>query len=389
MLIKNPSSARNDLLRVAYVVHTFDIGGLERCVAHLCNGLDRVRFRPMIICLNRNGTASEWIRSPDVSIVEFHKRPSNDPRVVVRLARLLREQGIHLVHSQNWCTLVETTLARTLARTRWHVHGEQGLELSALQLSGCHRRLRNLATRWALGRADAVVAVANSLKQRMTRHYGVREQSVQVVPNGVAVPYVKDPTRERVKIRHALGIDRESTILLGSVGRLAPVKDFATAINAVAILVERGCDVHLMIVGEGPEQANLMDRSSSAGLAGRVHFVGRKTEVGAYFASMDIYVNSSISEGTSLSIMEAMASGLPSVVTDAGDNSMLVHGHPGCGEVVPPRDPIAMAHALENLVRDEQRRIELGATARKRHAEKFSADHTVRMYQHLYMSLHD
>ena len=91
----------------------------------------------------------------------------------------------------------------------------------------------------------------------------------------------------------------------------------------------RGHDVHLMLVGDGSEQTSLVERCSTARMTGRVHFVGRQTDVGAYFSSMDIYVNSSISEGTSLSIMEAMASGLPLVVTDAGDNARLVNGSTG------------------------------------------------------------
>ena len=143
-------------MRVVYVVHTFETGGLERCTANLCNLLDRSRFCPLVVCLNRNGAASDWIRAKDVPIVELRKRPSNDPKVVFRLAGVLRENAIDLVHSQNWGTLVETVLARRLARVRQHVHGEQGLELSDLQLRGFRRWLRRSGTRWGFRRANAL-----------------------------------------------------------------------------------------------------------------------------------------------------------------------------------------------------------------------------------------
>src|SRR5690242_12707653 len=102
-------------LRVALVVHTFEIGGIERHVARLASRLDRQKFRPLIICLARTGKAAQWIETDDVPVIELHKQPRNDLRVVFRLARTLRDERIDVVHSHNWGTLLETTLARRWA----------------------------------------------------------------------------------------------------------------------------------------------------------------------------------------------------------------------------------------------------------------------------------
>lgn len=382
------TTATEERIRVAYVVHTFDMGGLERCVAHMCDLLDRARYLPMVICLGRNGAASNWIRSSDVRIVELKKRRGNDFGVALRLARVLRENCIDLVHSQNWGTLVETALARMLARVRWHVHGEQGLELSDLQLHGFRLRLRTWATRWAFSRANAIVAVADSLKERIVHRCGIPRKSVHVIPNGVEVPSVTHPAADRTRIRRQLGISDES-LVVGSVGRLAPVKDFAGAINALSKLLARGNDVHLMLLGDGPERANLIEQSKAAKTIERVHFLGRQANVGTYLSAMDIYINSSISEGASLSIMEAMASGLPLVVTDAGDNATLIDGQGRCGLVVPVGDADALADALETLIQDPAERARFGTFAKERHAESFTAEHAAKLYEDLYTSLQD
>ena len=95
-------SARSDLIRIACVVHTFDMGGIERCVAHLANHLDRSRFRPLIVCLNRSGSAAQWITRDDIPIVEIKKKPRNDLGAVRRLAGVLKEHQVDVVHSHNW-----------------------------------------------------------------------------------------------------------------------------------------------------------------------------------------------------------------------------------------------------------------------------------------------
>ena len=117
-------------VRIAFVVHTFDMGGLERCVARLVNRLDPARFEPMIVCMDRNGDAAGWLQRPDVPIVELRKRAGNDPAVIRRLAKTLRENRIDVVHSHNWGTLLETVLARRWAKTAYHGHAEHGLGLA-------------------------------------------------------------------------------------------------------------------------------------------------------------------------------------------------------------------------------------------------------------------
>jgi len=373
-------------LRVAHVLHAFSVGGAERIAALLANHTDRAGFQPMIICLDRNRAGRSWHLADDVPIVELRKRSGNDPRVVFRMAKVLREHQVDVVHSNNWGTLLETSLARRLAGVPRHVHVEHGAELVDLNLGFLKRRLRGTAMRWGLGRVDAVVSVCQGVTERIVERCGYPAERVRQIPNGVDCPEGALDAAERNRVRAELGIGPE-TCLIGSVGRLAPVKDFGTAIEAVARLIADGRDVHLLLVGDGPEQPRLADLAEARGIADRVHLVGQQCRVGPWLSAIDVYINSSLSEGMSLSILEAMSAGLPSVVTAVGESASLVAGGDECGVLVEPGAPEPLTAALGRLVNDASLRTRLGDNARKEFSRRYMTGQMVRQYEHLYHRL--
>ena len=372
-----------DRIGVAYVVHTFHMGGLERCISRLANHLDRRQFRPLIICLAKNSDAAGWIERDDVKFVELHKRPGNDPLIVRRFARALRAENVDVVHSHNWGTLVETSVARRLARVPVHVHAERGMEIEDIEIRGLRSRARGMAMRWALNRADAIVAVAESVRGRLYERCGKLRRPVDIIPNGVDPPrrHSVSPTRE--ELRRRLGIDA-ATVVLGSVGRLVRVKDFPLAVRATAELVRAGEDVHLVLVGDGPERETIAGEAAREGIAARVHLVGQQSDLAAWHAAMDIYLNVSLNEGMSQSILEAMASGLALVVTDVGDNRPIVDGPSACGLVVLPGRADELAGALRQVVVDGALRARLAANAKNRFLEKYQVASMVAAYESLY-----
>jgi len=377
---------REARLRIAYIVHAFEVGGLERCIARLVNGLDPERFEPMIVCLASNGAAAQWLDRSEVPIIELHRRDGNDPKVVRRLSQVLRQYEIDVVHSHNWATLVETVIARKWARVPWHVHAERGMKLVDPQVGSLRRRLRDRASQWAFRQVDVVVAVAEEIRRRLEVRNIAKASRVQVIPNGVDVRLDQPCDISRHEIRSTLGID-ECAILIGSVGRLASVKDFATAIEAVSRLVQEGLAAHLVIVGDGAENQSLRQSAIEAGIDRQCHLVGHQHDVGRWMSTMDIYVNSSINEGMSQSIIEAMAMGLPSVVTQVGDSAARGEGERACGLVVPAKSPTRLAAALKKLALSKDLRQEFGSNARLRHAHEYSLAAMLRNYESLYDGL--
>jgi glycosyltransferase involved in cell wall biosynthesis len=324
----------------------------------------------------------------DVEVFELNKQSGYDLGLISRLAGVFRRHRLDVVHSNNWGTLVETVLARHRAATSIHVHAERGTVLGDFEAKSWLRRWgRARLMRYALNSANGVIAVADSVRDRVAKLTKFPANRVQVIRNGVDIPDCDSPEIERHRIRTILGLSG-GVLLVGSVGRLIAVKDFTTAISAIKQLNERGMDVHLVIVGDGPERSHLQSLvESSQVVRGRVHLVGEQTDVGSWLAALDVYVNTSTSEGMSQSILEAMAAGLPMVVTDVGQSAPLVNGQSPCGLVVAPSNSGMLADAIANLLTDGTRRNSFAKNALLRHVSRYSVGGMVREYETLYLKL--
>jgi glycosyltransferase involved in cell wall biosynthesis len=176
--------------------------------------------------------------------------------------------------------------------------------------------------------------------------------------------------------------------VVGTAGRLVPVKDQATLLEAVARVRAAGHQVTLVLAGDGPLKADLESRAASLGISQAVRFLGHCERIETVFSALDVFVLSSVSEGMSNTILEAMASGLPVVATRVGGADELIE--PGTsGLLVPSRSPEAIATAVSDLLADTARRLEIGASARRRAESEFSLPSFTSRYERMYMALAD
>lgn len=370
------------------VVHTFDVGGLERCAANLCRTLSAERFEPEIFCLHRSGTAAAWLAGQNVPVHELGKRQGQDWGVVRRLADRLRDRRIDLVHSHNWGTLLETVLARRQAGVRRHLHAEHGLELSDLRLPFWKRWLRSAAVRWALARVDGVAVISQGIEARIA---GLRPSRTPLhrIDNGVDLPAGAEDAAARDRLRNEFDLPHDA-VVCGSVGRLAEVKNFPLLIEAVARITDAHPRLHLLLVGDGPQRPELERLVCEHGLQRRVRLVGRREDVGACLRAMDLYVNCSHSEGLCLAILEAMAVGLPLLVSDVGENRRLAEGESPadrCGRSFPAGDAASLADALAKLLAAPSLAASWGRTAANRFQQCFTAARMCEAYAGLYERL--
>lgn len=368
-------------LRLAYIVHGFDIGGIERCVARLVNHLDPQHFEPTIICLTRSGRAAEWVTREHVPIYELHKAPRQDWSVIRRLSRLLQDLQIDIVHSHNWGTLIETTLARRWAGVPAHVHTEHGQGLHE-GLSGLKRWLRATARRWAFGQLDQLVVCARSVATLIHAQCAYPIDRMCFIPNGVELP-ASPLAATKAQMRESLSIPPQAFVL-GSVGRLVAVKNYALAVQLLARLVARGLDAHLVIVGNGPEEPRLRALIDDLAVQHRVHLVGRHDNVAPWLHLFDVYLNTSHSEAMSLGILEAMAAGRPLLLSDVGDNRDLARGDLPCGLVAAAGDLESFDQAACLLHDTPALREEFSQHARTRYLRDFSLEIMGSQHQRLY-----
>jgi glycosyltransferase involved in cell wall biosynthesis len=223
-------------------------------------------------------------------------------------------------------------------------------------------------------------AVSSDLRQHMIAE-GLPPGRIAVVHNGI------EPGREptavgRIEAKRALGL-RQDEVLVGAIGRLDRVKDFPTLIRAIAIARQSGLRCRLAIVGSGPQQPVLAETIRALNLGESVQLLGHRDDARALLPAFDLYVNSSIHEGVSLTLLEAMAAALPAIATRVGGNpEVVVHGETGL--LAPARDAQALADAIRALVRAPLSRQSMGRAGRARVLEHFSVDRMVRRYHESY-----
>jgi glycosyltransferase involved in cell wall biosynthesis len=223
-----------------------------------------------------------------------------------------------------------------------------------------------------------VFAVSEDVKQHLVGE-GFRPRSVGVIYNGIDVGPEPDAQARR-DARHRLGA-ADSTFVIGTIARLDPVKNLGTLVRAAGG-VRNQLDILVVVVGDGPERATLERVAADAGLEDRIRFLGQRDDARDWLAGCDAYVNSSISEGISLTILEAMAAALPVIATRVGGTPEIVDE--SCGRLVPARDVAALAAALGELASDADARRRLGEVARRRVETRFTIERMVAEYRNVY-----
>jgi sugar transferase (PEP-CTERM/EpsH1 system associated) len=359
-----------------HVVYSLEPGGMEFGVVKLVNGFDRRRVRSAICATTPGGRLREVV-AKDVPIFELTRRRGNDPSLVWRLAQLFRRERPHVVHTHAWGTLLEGLAAARLARVPLVVHGEHG----TLQLKPRQRWLQ----RWGWARVDQVLSVSSVLAQRIERETGFSADRVETIRNGV------DAARfggvARAEARRMLGL-RDDDVVVGTVGRLVPVKDQAALVEAAAQVARRHARLRVLVAGDGPLRGALQAQIDRLNVSAHVQLLGHRSDVETVLRALDLFVLCSTSEGLSNTILESMASGVPVIATRVGGAEELVQ-EGVTGLLVPPSDTNALAAAIETLTIDRARRVAMGEAARQRAESEFGLSRMIGRYEDMYWRLAD
>jgi sugar transferase (PEP-CTERM/EpsH1 system associated) len=372
-------------MKVLHLVHAFQTGGAEHVVLNLVRHGGKTVENFVCSLTGPNDLASE-LQGRGAGFHCLHKRPGNDPSLLTALSRLIGERQFDVVHSQNWGTYLEGLIAaKMLAKRRpafiFAFHGKSLDEVSR----GVPFR-RRAAQRLANWMTDACVAPAVHMADEYARNIGIRRERIRVIYNGI------DTTRFRPSesgARAGLGLKNDDFVV-GFVGRLDPVKDvrglvssFCVFRNSLPSSSKRAC---LLIIGDGEEREQALRVATEHGLGEAVVLTGARSDVARCMSAMDVYFQPSHYEGHSLTLLEAMASGLPVVSTAVGGTPEVVtEGRTGF--LLRPGDYTAMARRLLELHADPVLRRSFGAAAREDVVRRFSVEAMVGNYERLYREL--
>jgi glycosyltransferase involved in cell wall biosynthesis len=331
-----------------------------------------------VCTLDAPGVWAEELHARGINIVALNRQPGFHPTLALRIRQIASDCHASLIHCHHYSPFVYGSLA-TLIRPRLRMvfteHGRAS--------DGPPSPKRQLVNP-ILGRLpNATVAVSSALRETMIAE-GFPSRWVDVLHNGID-PGPPPTTVDRPALRRRFGL-HEHGVVVGTIARLDSVKDLGTLIAAAALVRKIHPDLTLAIVGDGPERSNLEHTAHRLGMADAVRFFGQRRDARTFLSAFDVYVNSSISEGISLTILEAMAAGLAVVATRVGGTPEVVRDGE-TGLLVPARSPAAVADAVKRLIDNAVWRGELGAAGRRTVEERFTIDRMVDRYAEIYSRL--
>lgn len=360
-------------LSVAHVVLSLEPGGTEKLVLDLAARCSR-SSATRVFCLDRAGDWASELTSTDVPVHVVGRRPGLDWGVAWRLRRLSAAHRVDVLHCHQYTPFVYGAIAALMRPGLRVVFTEHG-RLSDAPPSG-----RRTAANKLLAPIPAVIAaVSRELREFMIAE-GFPANRVEVVHNGID-PGIDPTPQARASARENLHV-AEGDFVVGTVARLDPVKNLGMALDAFAALRVRVANAVLVIIGDGPERGKLLNHARRHN-GDAVRWLGYRQDVRALLPGMDAYLNTSISEGISVTILEAMAAGVPVVATAVGGTPEVVISE-ATGLLIKRGDAPDCARALERLARDQHLRATLGHAARERVRAHFGVDQMVTRYMAAY-----
>ena len=355
--------------------------GAERLVAHLLEYIDREQFSPVCICLGDpvGSHLEARVQQLGIPLYFLGKGDKMSLAVLRKLDALFRQYRPVVVHTHLLALNYAYPLMiryRTPARV-YTVHNlaEKDIGLRTAPM------VRALAFRYRIG-GVVPVAIAEEVRASIQQLYGYPDPPL--IPNGIPTDEYAPDSDKRTWWRQAHGIEPRATVVT-HIGRFAVQKNHALLVEAFA-QVRADAPLYLLLVGGGELENAVREQVAGLGLQGRVRFLGVRADVADILRASDMFVLSSRWEGNPLSVMEAMAAGLPVVSTAVGGVPELVR-EGVTGLLVPSEDAGALAQAMQALVDDPVRRQAMGAAARRHAVAHFDIRHTVRGYEQLYERL--
>jgi glycosyltransferase involved in cell wall biosynthesis len=380
-------------IRVLRVIARLNIGGPALHVSYLTDGLDKIGYQTMLVA----GKVSEGEGSMEyaarergiepvyIPSLQREISPFVDAAAVAKVRELIREFRPHILHTHTAkAGAVGRTAAMLAGRARpqvvvhtFHGHVLRGY-FGGAQTAAFTQLERRLARA-----SDALIAVSPEVRDDLVRLGIAPESKITVIRLGLDLESRVAATPDaRRQLRASLGIP-DDAFVVGWLGRMTEIKRADDLLRALALL---GPAAHLVLAGDGPLRGDLEALAHELGIATRTHFTGFRDDVGSIYAASDTIALTSANEGTPVTVIEALAAGVPVVSTAVGGVADIVE--PGrTGFLVPRGDTAAIADALRRLEQDPELRGHMGAVARETVIERYSVPRLVddvdKLYRHL------
>lgn len=372
-------STDSPLATVCQLLFSMEMGGAEMLAKDIAEtGADNFRF--VFACLDRVGALGEELRDSGHVVEVIGRQPGIDLSCANRLAAFFRRENVAVVHAHHCGPFRYAGLAR-LCRSCVPIvltdHGRPQPDLRS--------RRRVFMNRFLLRKRDRIIAVGEWTKRAMIANEGFPRERVDVIYNGRDLVRYRTDESLRSVVRRELGFS-DSDFVLMQVARLSAVKDHATAIRAVAHVVTRHPSLRHVIVGDGPERPAIERLIDDLDLRDNVHLLGARNDVERLLQAADLFILSSVSEAIPLTLIEAMAVGLPCIGSRVGGIPEVII-EDETGFVAEAGDYRSFAGCIESLMANAEKRSRMGHQARRRAEQCFGRDAMMDAYFATYREL--
>lgn len=382
-----PSPVRKqhpNVVKTLHVITGLNTGGAEMMLAKLLSRMRNGDMENAVISLTDGGPLARQIADLGVPVTSLNMaRGGLSPISFFRLVAALRRHKPDLIQAWMYHANLLTGLAARLVghpALIWNIRQSDLDPRMSKRSTITVAKLGGRLSRWL---PDKIVCCAETAR-RVHETMGYAPERMLVIPNGFDLDLFRPNPEDHTGLRHELGLD-EKTVLVGLAARFDPQKDHRGFLSAAGMLRAAWPDVHYVLCGDGIDTRNdqLTGWIAKQGLTNVCHLLGPRADMPRIMAGCDVMVSASaFGEGFPNVLGEAMAAGTPCVTTDVGDSRAIVGD---VGRAVPPRDPVALAAAIADILRlSEADRHALGLAARARIAEHYAIDVIAARYGALY-----
>jgi len=347
-------------LNVLHIIATMDVGGAERQIVEFFRIIDRDKFNPMICCLTHGGLLLKEIEAEGIKSVVFHKQSKLDFSIIFKLARLMKQEKIDIVHTWMFTSNTFGRIAAKFARVPVVITTEVCMADLFKNI------LQRLVDKFLVGWSDIIIACSSGVRMSHITEERIPSGKIITINNGVNTQNFQPSvfSEERKKKVFAL---KNSIPVIGAVGRLVDKKGFEYFLEAAKEALKYR-QLKFIIVGEGYLRSKLENLSAKLGISDSLIFMGYQENILEIFNLLDIFVVPSLSEGLSVTLLEGMAMAKPIVATNiAGNTEVMINRKTGI--LIPPENSQAMAKALIELLDNPEFACKVGQEARI-HIEK-------------------
>lgn len=360
-------------LKILHIVLSLGVGGAERVVADLIKNDKSATCQHVVCCFDSIGVFGEELIERGSRVVLIPRRPGKDWRLIFKLANFIRKEKIDVVHTHGETPWFYGALAAKVAfcsvRCITTIHGYGGGDRTSVSNYRLWKFLARLT--------DKIVVVADNLRGEMVQ-VGFSQHQVATILNGVALN--RDIKNQQKRSQWGL---KDSHFVIGIVARLAPIKNHPLLFQVFALLVKKYPDVRLVVVGDGPENMNLKQLATNLNLENRIIFCGEQQQAHSFYPLFDVFVLPSLSEGISMTLLEAMAAQVPVVASAVGGNCEIISDTES-GLLFPSEDVDNLFDRLKRLHDSKDLREKLSINGLKRLQESFDIQVMIQNYLQVY-----